>query len=138
MNNSMLLVTSSWGQFKTFKMIPISQDCPYNECIFDIQTKVLAVISKDKKESLHMLPRLSDQGDVQYLKIGKRNNGKDYSEERKLLVTFYEYYLEDITEIEAFIKMFAVNAEMFNTKLYIDMVIDTKPVPAESSIITMD
>ena len=85
-----------------------------------------------------MLPRLSDQGDVQYLKIGKRNNGKDYSEERKLLVTFYEYYLEDITEIEAFIKMFAVNAEMFNTKLYIDMVIDTKPVPAESSIITMD
>jgi hypothetical protein len=137
MNNSMLLVTSSWGQFKTFKMIPVHKDCPYSECIFDVQTKVLAIIGKDKKESLHMLPKLNDQGDVQYLKISKRNNGKDYAEERKMLETFYEYYIEDATEIQNFVKMFAVNAEVFNTQSYIDMVVESKPIPVESNIVTM-
>lgn len=138
MNNSMLLVTSSWGPYKTFKMIPSHKDCPYNECIFDVKTKVLAIISKDKKESLHMLPKLNDQGDVQYLKIGKKENGKNFAEERKLLETFYEYYIEDANEIEKFVSMFAVNAADFNITKFIQLEISDETMkPAESSIITM-
>lgn len=136
MNNSMMLVTSSWGQFKTFKMIPTNKDCPYNECIYDVQSKILAIIGKESKESFHMLPRLTDQGDVQYLKIGKRNNGKDYAEERKALVTLYEYYIEDAEEVKNFVAMFAVNADKFNIQQYIDLVIDDKPKVATESIIT--
>jgi len=134
MDNSMMLVTSSWGTMKTFKMIPINNDCPYAECIFDVQSKILAVIGKDKKESLHMIPRLTDSGDVQFLKIGKRNNGKDYSEERKLLTTFYEYYVEDIDEICSFVDKFAYNKN-FDYNKYIDLKVDVKPTQmAESSI----
>lgn len=136
MNNSMMLITSSWGQFKTFKMIPTDINCPYAECIFDVQSKVLAVIGKISKESLHMLPKLTDQGDVTYLKIGKRENGKPYAEERRMLTTLYEYYIEDVAEIKAFVNGFAENSETFNVQQYIDLVIDTKPVPAENSIIT--
>lgn len=136
MNNSMMLVTSSWGQFKTFKMIPTNKDCPYNECIYDVQSKILAIIGKESKESFHMLPRLTDQGDVQYLKIGKRNNGKDYAEERKALVTLYEYYIEDAEEVKNFVAMFAVNADKFNIQQYIDLVVDDKPKVATESIIT--
>ena len=137
MDNSMMLVTSSWGTMKTFKMIPINNDCPYAECIFDVQSKILAVIGKDKKESLHMIPRLTDSGDVQFLKIGKRNNGKDYSEERKLLTTFYEYYVEEIDEIRSFVDKFAYNKD-FDYNKYIDLKVDVKPTQmAENSIITM-
>jgi hypothetical protein len=112
-------------------MIPCDLSSPYAECIFDVQSKILAVIGKDKKESLHMLPKLNDQGDVQYLKIGKRNNGKDYAEERKTIESFYEYYVEDIQEIKDFVSMFAVNADTFDIQKYIDLQVNTQPVPVE-------
>ena len=132
-----MLVTSTWGTMKTFKMIPINNDCPFAECIFDVQSKILAVIGKDKKESMHMVPKLNDSGDVQYLKIGKRNNGKDYSEERKLITTFYEYYIEQTEEITYFINKFACNSE-FDFAKFIEMKVDVKPTQmAENSIITM-
>jgi hypothetical protein len=111
---SMLLVTSTWGKTTTFKMIPVTVHCPYNEAIYDPENKVLALISKDKKESMHMIPKLNEFGDVVPMKIGKRNNGKDFAEERKVMETFYEYYVEDQEEIKAFVSMFAVNADKFD------------------------
>ncbi len=118
---SMLLVTSSWGPAKTFKMIPTTNDCPYNECIFDVQSKVLAIIGKVSKESFHMMPKLDDKGDIMRLKIGKKEDGKDYAEERKILSTFYEYYITDKKEIEDFVVAFAVNADSFDFVEYIDL-----------------
>ena len=134
--SNMLLITSSWGPAKTFKMIPITKECPYNEVIFDVTTKVLAIISKESKESLHMLPKLNEQGDVARLKIGKKENGKDYAEERKALVTFYEYYIEDRAEIEKFILHFAVNCSDFDYRQYMDLVVPKEGAAPQSSIIT--
>ncbi len=136
MNNTMLLITSSWGPAKTFKMIPTTKDCPYNECIFDVQSKVLAVISKESKESLHMLPKLTETGDVLRLKIGKKDNGKDYAEERKARVTFYEYYIESKEEAVAFIKAVAENADTFDFQQYIDIKIPKEGIVAQNNIIT--
>jgi hypothetical protein len=117
-------------------MIPITKECPYNEVIFDVTTKVLAIISKESKESLHMLPKLNEQGDVARLKIGKKENGKDYAEERKALVTFYEYYIEDRAEIEKFILHFAVNCSDFDYRQYMDLVVPKEGAVPQSSIIT--
>jgi hypothetical protein len=103
-------------------MIPISNDAVYNECIYDIDTKMLAIISKEKKDSMHMVAKLTDAGDVQYLKIGKRPNGKDFAEERKTLETYYEYYIEDVKEIEEFINLFAINADTFDFKQYFSVI----------------
>lgn len=128
-----MLVTSSWGNDKTFKLLPITPECPYNECIFDVSTKVLAIIGKEKKESFHMLPKLSDEGDVQYMKIGKRNNGKDYKEERKMLETFYEYYIEHPQEIIDFLNIFAVNADSFDYTQYLEKKVEQ---PKQSNILT--
>ena len=133
MNKSMLLITSTWGNRKTFKMIPASQDAPYNECIFDLDSKVLAVIGKEKKQSMHMVAKLTEMGDVQRMKIGKRENGKDYAEERKTLETFYEYYIEEMSEIESFIKMFAINSDEFNTKQYFEA---ATQAPQTSNLLT--
>lgn len=120
MNNSMMLVTGSWGNNKTFKMIPVTNECPYNEAIFDRDGKVLALIGKEKKQSFHMLPKLTDMGDVQTLKIGRRANGKDYAEERKALETYYEYYIENPEEIEQVVKSLAINADTFDFKQYME------------------
>lgn len=137
MSKSMLLITSTWGKNKTFKMIPASVDAPYVECIFDIDSSVLVVIGKEKKESFHMVPKLTDMGDLQALKIGKRPNGKDYAEERKLLNTYYEYYIENKEEIINFINAFALNSDSFDFTQYVEKTIYEKPTTPESQIITM-
>lgn len=129
MTKSMMLITGSWGQKKTFKMIPVSPDSPYNEAIYDLDSKVLALIGKEKKQSMHMLAKLNDLGDVQRLKVGKRDNGKDYAEERKTLETYYEYYLENAEEIKQVVNLLAVNADSFN----LDEYLNAQPV---ASIIT--
>jgi len=103
----MMLITSSWGQKKTFKMIPATPDCIFNEAIFDPEQKVLAVISKDIKEKPMMMPRLNDRGD---LIATKRANGEQgWQEQRVILDAYYEYYIEDMSDILLFIKMFAIN-----------------------------
>lgn len=121
-----MLITSRWVNKKTFKMIPTTSQSPYNEAIFDLDSKVLALISKEKKESFHMLPRLNEFGDLQPLKIGKRSNGKDYAEERKTLDTYYEYFIEERNEIENFVKTFAVNSKDFDIKSYLDEAFENK------------
>jgi len=133
MNNSMMLVTGSWGNNKTFKMIPVTNDCPFNEAIFDRDGKVLALVGKEKKQSFHMLPKVTELGDVQTLKIGKRANGKDYAEERKTIETYYEYYIENPEEIEQIVKSFAVNADTFDFKQYMEAVASAQP----SQIVTV-
>ena len=133
--SNMLLITSNWGPAKTFKMIPITKDCPYNEVIFDVQSKTLAIIGRESKESFHMVPKLTDVGDVMRLKLGKKENGKDYAEERKALVTFYEYYITEKEEIEDFIAKFAVNAGSYDYMQYINLEIP-KEGPVQNSIIT--
>jgi hypothetical protein len=105
-------------------MIPVTPDAIYNEAIYDVDSKVLAVIGKEKKESMHMVAKLNEWGDPQTMKIGKRINGKDYAEERKTLETFYEYYIESAEEIANFIKLVAVNADSFDFDQYMKAVTD--------------
>lgn len=100
-----MLIKSTWNQAKTFRLIPISLDCPYNEAIYDPEQKILAVISKECKETFQMVPKFDDKGDVLQAKR-VRENGKPYAEERRALDTWYEYYVEEADDIKAFIEWF--------------------------------
>jgi hypothetical protein len=132
---SMMLITSSWGVRKTFKMLPVTKDCPFNEVIFDPEDKVLAVISKEKKETFHMMTKLNEWGDPLHMKIGKRENGKDYAEERKALETFYEYFISEEAEIKQFIEMFGINADTFDLAVFNEAFHPTDATP-KASIVT--
>jgi hypothetical protein len=114
----MLLITSKWGDNQTFKMIPVTPEAPFNEVIFDPEQKVLAIVGKEKKQTFHMLPKLDDTGRLMPLK-NKRVDGKDYAEERRLVETYYEYFIEDQQEITDFIKHFALNAGSFDFGQYV-------------------
>ena len=100
---------------KAFKMIPITLDCPFVECMYSTKDNVMAVITKTMKQSYHMVPKLDDNGDPIKTK-NKRPNGKEYKEERRLVDTFSEFYLLTPEEINGFIESFAVNAKTFDYK----------------------
>jgi hypothetical protein len=127
----MLLISSSWKEGKTFKMIPLSKDCPYVECIYDPQLQVLAIIGTTTKDTFHMVPKIDVNGDYEKRK-SPAANGNPYKEERKLLETFQEYYLEERAEIEEFVKRWAANHEAFDYKQYLDMV--PTPMPGAGSL----
>ena len=98
-------------------MIPMNMDCPYNEAIYDPDQGILAVISKECKEQFQLVPKFNEKGDVVYLK-GNRENGKNYAEERRIIETWYEYYIESEEDINSFIDHFAFNNE-FDYRQYI-------------------
>lgn len=114
----MLLVSSYWGENKSFKIIPLSNDCPYTEGMYDPTTNILVVIGKDKKNSLHMVVKLDDNGDPMEMKGKPRKNGKNYKEERKTVETYQEYYILEKDEQENFIRMFCINHDAFDYKKF--------------------
>ena len=109
--NTMMLVQSTWNDKQTFRMIPITESCPYVECIMDPDTKVFVIISKIRKTSLHMLPKLDEYGQAV-------TGTKGMKQERHKIEVFQEFYVEDTSAIEEVIKQFAVNAKKFDYKKF--------------------
>lgn len=117
--NSMILVQSTWQDTQTFRLIPVTLECPYVECILDPATKVFVVIAKINKTALHMIPRLDDSGDPLQVK-GVRPNGRTIREERKTIETFQEFYIEDKKAMEDIINLMAINAKTFKYKKFLE------------------
>ncbi len=108
---SMMLVKSSWQENQTFRLIPITDNCPYVECIFDPGTKVFVIISKTTKQSLHMLPKLDDYGQV-------ITGTKGTKQDRHKIEVFQEFYIENAEAITEIVEHFAINAKKFNYKSF--------------------
>ncbi len=128
---NMLLVSSEWNDAQSFKMIPISKDCPYVECIYDTRVQILAVVSSIKKQIFHMVPKLDDNGDLMERKI-KKAGSKNYKEERKTIETFQEFYIENPEEIKNFIEMVSINSSSFNYQ----EILNKKYVPSTDEAIS--
>ena len=119
---NMMLVKSSFRNTKSFALIPVSNDSPYVEAMYDPSSNILAVISKVMKQSYHMVPKLDDDGQPMRLKNPNQQTGKTVKEERRLVDTFSEFYLSDLDDIQAFIRMFAVNAASFDLEeFFVDL-----------------
>ena len=123
---NMMLVTSSFRNTKSFTMIPVSNDSPYVEAMFDPTSGILAVISKVMKQSYHMVTKLDDDGQPLKLRTPNPQTGKTVKEERRLVDTFSEFYLTDKVDIEIFINLFGINASTFNYKEFFVELKETK------------
>jgi hypothetical protein len=115
---SMLLVTAEWNEANSFKLIPMSKDCPFSEGIFDLNTRVLALMSAQSKDSIHLVPRLDEDGELIRAKK-KRQSGKTYQEQRVTIDTFVEYYVSVPKEIEDIVNRLAINAKEFDFQKYL-------------------
>ena len=106
-SKSMMLINSIWNEKETFKLIPISDNCPYAECIYDPDSSVFVIISKIKKTTLHMLPQLDD--------YGQRITGtKGAKQSRHKMEVFQEYYIDNTDDIKNVIQIFANNSDSFD------------------------
>ena len=111
---NMMIISSVFRNVKSFNLMPVNQDCPYVEAMYDPTSGILAVITKVKKQSFHMLPKLDDNGNPQKLKVPNNETGKVYKEQRVTIEALSEIYILDKAEIKNFIGMFAINAENFD------------------------
>jgi hypothetical protein len=110
---SMMLIKSSFGPMKSFKLIPISLNCPFVEALFSPNEKIMVIISRTSKNSYHMVPKLDDNGDEVPVKGKPRANQKAIKEERRLVETFSEHYIVTEEEIREIINMFCINPKAF-------------------------
>ena len=123
---NMMLVDSYMGPYKTFALVPLDSSCPWVEVIFEPTGGTLIAISKEKKQTYKMLPKLDDNGDPQELKLMKRNGGQAYKEERRLVETFHEIVITGLDSTREFVKQFAINADTYDFEKYMK--------PAEENI----
>lgn len=107
----MMLVKSVWNNKETFKMMPIEASCPYVECLYDPESDIFVVISKIKKTTLTMLPKLDDYGQPVTGNKGQR-------QDRHKMEVFQEFYLDDKQAISDIISLFAYNLDSFDYKSY--------------------
>ena len=115
---SMMLIASEWMGAKSFRLIPVTKECPYLEMIFEATHKVLIVVSPSFKECFHMVAKLNEQGDRLKLKQPRDPQSAPWPEERKMIDTYHEYTLAETKDIEKIINMFAINADEFDWKGY--------------------
>jgi hypothetical protein len=127
-----MLITSTWEKKETFKMIPVTTNCPFNEVIYDPEKKFLAIVSKDKKENLKNVFRLDENGEPEFVSPKKpRHDQAPYKQQRVSLETYYEYYITKDEEVRAFVSAFAVNADQFDIEQFITAPVATQEVTAE-------
>lgn len=97
-----MLVRGTHGEKSTptFKLIPISLDCPFNECIYDPAKKALGIISKISYQSIRLVPRIDANGEtIEYGEVGK----KRLKMERIFLESFYDYEIFHELDITNFV-----------------------------------
>ena len=116
---NMFLHTSYWGDRKTFKLMPVTEDCPFTEVIYDPATTLLVVIGRHHKQNFETVPRLDDNGDAMLVGKGSRPNGKSIREQRILMDVLHEYFLVERDEQINFIEQFAVNTTAYDYKKYL-------------------
>lgn len=127
LGKNMMLITSAFRQVKSFSLVPVSEDCPYVEAMFDPTGGILAVITKVKKDSFHMVPRLDDNGQPTKLKAPNKDTGKVHKEQRVSVETFSEFYITEKEEIKNFLAIFAINNDSFDYDQFFVDVDKTKP-----------
>lgn len=97
-----MIYSTKWNDMDSFRLFPANELCPFVEAIYNPETKILAVLSKNKIVRPMMIPKLNNNGEM-FTKYDS------IVEERKDMETFYEYYIETQEDIKSFVEQFAIN-----------------------------
>jgi hypothetical protein len=117
MEKTMMLYTAATNGEKTFSLLPLSADCPFNEAIYMPKLEALAVLGKTTRDTFTMLERLDENGNP-VGQTGKGAEGDKAKMQRVQLATPWEYFIHEKDEIRAFIKATAINEDTFNYTVY--------------------
>lgn len=118
-NPSMMVITSSFqtGQNApiqpTFRLVPMTDSCPFKECYWLPTQKTFVIIDKNPVKVFQMFPKLTAAGGQATAKT-KNDQGQNvtvYAQERLLIDDYHQHFLLDISEIDQFITAVAVNPD---------------------------
>lgn len=122
-NNNIMFVSSVLIDEQTsqpqenFVGIPLNENSPFVEIIFDPKKQILGVVSKIKKESFHWVTRVDADG----MPIATKNKSlaasQPFQQQRVQLETYHEYYIRNKEAIVNFIEMHMCND--FDYKKYL-------------------
>lgn len=111
---------STWLDKPTFKLMCVSNDCPFVEGIYLPEEKLLIVVSKFKQHKFEYLPKLDDDGNPQYAKTDPRvNKEKLFKRQRVQYDGNYDYTLSNIEDIKSFVKEYAQDNANFDFDKYL-------------------
>ena len=117
MEKTMMLYTAATNGEKTFSLLPLSADCPFNEAIYMPKLEALAILGKTTRDTFTMLERLDENGNPTG-QTGKGSEPEKPKMQRVQLSTPWEYFVHEKDEIRAFIKANAINEETFNYTVF--------------------
>jgi len=107
---SVLIDEQSGQPVENFVGIPLTNDSAFVEVIFDPTKQILGVVSKNKKESFHWIPRVDQDG----MPVATKNKAlvasQPTQQQRVQLETYHEYYIRHKDAIVEFIEAHMVNA----------------------------
>ena len=118
MEKSMMLYTTATNGAKTFGLIPLNGDCPFNEAIYMPNLEALDVLGNKNRDTFTMLERLDENGNPS----GQSGKGGDPAKPKMHRVQIsspWEYFIHEREEIKDFVKRMAVNADSFDYQQFI-------------------
>ena len=102
----------------TFKMIPLTLDCPYLEVIYHPIYRGLGMVLKSKKSDYQMIPAIDKEGNPIPKKKKAKAGEYPFAQERRIIESWHENVILVKEEMNEFIKMFAVNADSFDKEQF--------------------
>lgn len=125
---TMMMFSADWRGERTFRLMPVSKDCPFNEALYDPVNKMLAIIGVNYIPKLQMIPKLDGRGEVSRFETidpedeTKKKKVLKLKQERVAVDTYYEYYIDQANDIREFITTHAINPthtsiNILNTKV---------------------
>lgn len=94
----------------SFRLIPLTNDCPYLMAEWDIKANQLMLLCKDFKQELRSIPKIDKYGN--YIKHATTN---DMEVERRNIEDWFEIYLSSEKGVKAFIEAMCINASDTDT-----------------------
>lgn len=128
MREKTMLVTKCMNRLRdgsslpSFRMIPVSNECPYLICEWDTSNNHLVVLSKEKKGELQAIPSITETGEF------KKNKNGGQVVERRQMDEYFELNLTDTEGIQTFIEHMAINSD--KKEIYLPFIAQIIPVKA--------
>lgn len=119
--NNMMLYTTATNGVKTFGLMPVNTDCPFNEAIYMPKMEALAVLSRTTRDTFTMLERLDENGEVSLITVKDKEKGGNRQvtkQQRVQVQSPWEYFINEKDEIREFIRLHAINADSFDYAKY--------------------
>lgn len=107
----MLFIDAVWTDATpTFSLIPLENNCPYIEGIFEPKKKALVLLTTHREDTFQMLPRLDDAGEPLIRKDIKKDEPKNpYKQQRVQMNTYHEIAIRSKEDIILFLKEMTIN-----------------------------